>query len=127
MSGLRLYFVRERKFWTSCDMMSVMSEIDDYVLDSPIALTSAYDTLIGRFLAALLARQQYHPQLVEVYQPQIVQVSEGESPKSPSDSAEEWDDAQTMHQGTHVRMWHTTPLSQWRLNLLRESDSLEFQ
>ena len=73
--------------------MSVMREIEDYVLDSPIALTSSYDKLVEKLRAALLARQQYHPQLVEVYQPQIVQASGGERPRSPSDSAEEWDDA----------------------------------
>ena len=53
-------------------MMSVMREIEDYVLDSPIALTSSYDKLVEKLRAALLgvlARQQYHPQLVEVYQP----------------------------------------------------------
>ena len=70
-----------------------MSEIEDYVLDSPIALTSSYDKLVEILRAALLARQQYNPQLVEVYQPQIVQASGGEHPRSPSDSAEEWDDA----------------------------------
>ena len=72
MSELRLYVVRERKFWTvrtSCDILSVMREIEDYVLDSPIALNSPYDKLVEKNWAALLARQQYHPQLVEVYQP----------------------------------------------------------
>ena len=64
-------------------MMSVMREIEDYVYDSPIMLTSAYDKLVKTFRAALLARKHSHPQLVEVYQPQIVQVSEGESPESP--------------------------------------------
>ena len=93
----RLCIVRERSFWTSGDMMSVMREIEDYVLDSPIALTFAYDELIEKFRAAFLALQHFHPQLVEVYQPQIV--SEGESPKSPSDSAEEKDDAQTIIPG----------------------------
>ena len=90
MSELHLYVVRERKFWTDSDMMSVMREIEDYVLDRPIAKTSAYDKLVEKFQAALLALQHYHHQLVEVYQPQIVQleVSEGESPKSPSDSAD---------------------------------------
>ena len=64
-------------------MMSVMREIEDYVLDSPIALTSSYDKLVEKLRAALLARQQYHPQLVEVYQPQIVQTRGGERPRSP--------------------------------------------
>ena len=59
-------------------MMSVMHEIEDYVLDRPIAVTSAYDKLVEKFRAAFLARQHFQPQLVEVYQPQI-----GESPKSP--------------------------------------------
>ena len=34
--------------------MSVMREIEDYVLDSPI--TFAYDKLVEKFRAALLAR-----------------------------------------------------------------------
>ena len=73
--------------------MSIMREIKDYVLDSPFALTSVYYKLVEEFRAALLAQQQHHSQLVEVYQPQIMQLSKVESPKSPSDSAEEWDDA----------------------------------
>ena len=32
-----------------------MCEIEDYVLDSPIALTSVYDKLVGKIRAALLA------------------------------------------------------------------------
>ena len=58
-------------------MMSVMREIEDYVLDNPIKSTSAYDKLVEIFRAALAARQHPHPspQLVEVYQPLIVQVS----------------------------------------------------
>ena len=100
-----------------------MREIEEYFLDSPIALTSAYDKLVEKFWDALLARQNFQPQLVEVYQPQIV--SEGESPKSPSDSSKEWDDAQTILQGTYVRMWYTTPLSPWRPSLARESYSPE--
>ena len=51
MSELRLYVVRERRFWTDADMMSVMREIEDYVLDSPITLTSAYDKLVEKFRA----------------------------------------------------------------------------
>ena len=106
--------------------MSVMREIEDYVLDSPITLTSAYDKLVEKFLAALLAWQYSHPHLVGAYQPQIMQVSEGESPKSPSNPAEKWGDAQTIIQGTYVRMWHPTPLSLWRQSLARESDCPEF-
>ena len=70
--------------------MSVMREIEDYVLDCPTVpsrWTSAYEKLVEKFWAALLVRQHFQPQLVEVYQPQIVQVSKGESPKSHSDSA----------------------------------------
>ena len=62
-------------------------------MDNLIALTSSYDKLVEKLRAALLARQQYHPQLVEVYQPQTVQASGGERPWSPSDSAEEWEDS----------------------------------
>ena len=58
--------------------MSAMREIEDYVLDSPIALPSAYEKLVKKYLAALLARQHFQPQLVEVHQAQIM--SEGESP-----------------------------------------------
>ena len=42
MSELSLYVVRERRFCTYCNMMSVMHEIEDYVLDSPIATNSSY-------------------------------------------------------------------------------------
>ena len=75
------------------------------VPSGPITLTSAYAKLVEKFFAALLARQQYHFQLVEVYQLQIVQVpvSEGESPKL-IHSAKDWDDAQTICAGIHVRM-----------------------
>ena len=129
MSELHLYVVQGSNFWTFCYMMSVMHEIEDYVLDSPITLTMPTMTnklveniRTGRDGRArpcnrLQARQQYHLQLVELYQPHIVQVSERQSPKSPSDSTEEWDDAQTICAGTSVRMWHTTPLSPWRSNL----------
>ena len=71
--------------------MTIMREIEDHVLDSPIILTSAYDKLVEKFRTALLARQHFQPQLVQVYQPKIM--SEGELPKSPSDSANERDDA----------------------------------
>ena len=109
-----------------------MCKIEYYVNEtrdeSPIVITSAYDKLVEKFRAAHLAWQQYHPQLVKVYRPQIVQVSEGESPKSFSDSAAEWDDAQIILPCTYVRMWLTTPvtpLSLWWLNLSRKSDSPE--
>ena len=69
------------------NMMTVMRAIEDYVLDSPTSLTSGYDKLVEKFRAALLARQCSHPQLV--YQHQTVQVNDGGSPHSPSDSAEE--------------------------------------
>ena len=125
MSELCLNVVRDRVFWavTDADMMSVMSEIEDYVpksptiLDSPITLISTYDKLVEKFPSALLALQHYQPQLVEVCLHHIV--SEGVSPKSLSDSTEEWDDAQTIFQGTYVRMWYTTPLSPWLQNLPR--------
>ena len=66
MSELSLYVVREPKFWTSCDDLSAMREIKDYVLYSRIALTSSHDKLFKKIRAALLAWQQYHPQFVEV-------------------------------------------------------------
>ena len=75
MSELCLYLVQERGLLTSCNMnhmMSVLREIEDFVLDSPILLTSTCEKLVEKFRAALLARQKYHPQLVKVYQPQIV-------------------------------------------------------
>ena len=42
-------------------LMSVMREIEDYVLDShgPIALTSAYYKFVEKFRAALLAQQHF--------------------------------------------------------------------
>ena len=128
MSELRLYAVQERSFWTSCDMMSAMRDIEDYVLDRPITLTSAYDKLVEKFRVVLLALQRSHPQLelVEIYKTANRASEQIESPKSPSDSAEEWGDAQTIIPGTYVRMWHTTPLSPWRSSLARESDSPEF-
>ena len=42
-------------------MMSVMHKIEDYVLDSPIASTYAYDKLVEKFWAALLSWQHFHP------------------------------------------------------------------
>ena len=108
--------------------MSVMREIQDYVLDSPIALI--FEVLrqllpgqtVKKFRAAIPARQRSH--LQRVYQHQTVQVNEEESAQSRSDSAVEWDNAQTLVPGTNVRMWHTTPLSPWQpsLRLDRESD-----
>ena len=97
------------------------------VLESPITLISAYYKLVEKFRVVSLAWQHLRPQVgsVEVYQPQIVQVSEGESPKTPSDSAKEWGDAQTIISGTYVRMWHPNPLSPWQPSLARESDSPE--
>ena len=79
------------------------------------------DIVIEIKRAALLARQHSHTQLVEVFQLQIVQVSEKENPKCPSDSAEEWGDAQTIIQGRYVRMWkvNTIPLSPWQPSLAR--------
>ena len=99
-----------------------MREIEDYVLESPIALNSAYFELVEKFRAALLALQHFQPHLVEVYQPQIV--SEEESPKSPSDSA---DDAQNILLGTYIRIWHITRLSPWRQCLARKSFSPELR
>ena len=75
MSEHRLYVVQQRSFWTSGDMMSVIREIEDYVLDSPIMLTSAHVKLVEKFRVVLLALYLFHPQLVEVYQPPFVQVS----------------------------------------------------
>ena len=98
MSELHLYPVQKRECWTHTNMISVMREIENYVLNSSIALTSAYDKLVEKLRAELLAWQHVKPQLIQVYQPQIV--SQGESPKSPSDSAKEWDDAQTILPGT---------------------------
>ena len=53
--------------------------------------------LVEKLWAALLAWQHFQPQLqvVEVYQPQIV--SEGESPESPSDSADSAQRSEMMH------------------------------
>ena len=45
MSELHLYPVQERECWTHTNMISVMREIENYVLNSSIALTSAYDKL----------------------------------------------------------------------------------
>ena len=72
-------------------MMSVMQlqlmrEIEDYVLNSLITLTSANDNLVEKFRATLLARQISHPQYFEVYQSQLAR--EGMSPRPPSDSCE---------------------------------------
>ena len=40
-------------FKTVSDMMSVMREMEDNVLDSPITLTSANNKLVEKFRAAL--------------------------------------------------------------------------
>ena len=46
MSEPRLCVVRERRFGASCYMMSVMREMEDYVLNIPILLPSAYEKLV---------------------------------------------------------------------------------
>ena len=40
MSELSLNVVQERSFWTSCGIMSVMREIEDYVLDTESTVPS---------------------------------------------------------------------------------------
>ena len=42
---LRVYAVRERKCWTETEILHVLKEIEDYALDSPLPLFSAYDKL----------------------------------------------------------------------------------
>ena len=49
---LRVYAVRERKCWTKTD---VLKEVEDYALDSPLPLFSAYDKLAEKLRAALEA------------------------------------------------------------------------
>ena len=118
MSELRLYAVQQDELCRHTNMtrMSVMREIEDYVLDRPLTLTSAYYKKMSAACS--------HPQLVN--QHQTMQVDEAESPQSPSDSAEEWVDAPTLLPGTYVRMWLSTPLCPWLQGLHRESDSQEF-
>ena len=53
---LRVYAVRERKCWTKTEILDVLKEVEDYALDSPLPLFSAYDKLAEKLLAALEAR-----------------------------------------------------------------------
>ena len=64
--------VRERKCWTETEILDVLKEVEDYVLDSPLPIFSAYDKLSEKFRAALEARISYRHLLV--------QVSEGDRP-----------------------------------------------
>ena len=66
-------------------MLSVMHEIEDYVLDSPIALFSAYDKTRRKI---------------------------PRGPKSHSDFAEVWDDAQTRR--SNVAHYPTEYVAQWQ-------------
>ena len=100
-----------------------MREFEDYVLDSPITLTSAYDNHVEKFRAALLARQISHPRLVEFYQSKLA--NNGVCPQSPSHFSQEWDDAPKILPGGYIRMWYNTPLSPCQPTLSRESDSPE--
>ena len=69
---LRVYAVRERKCWTETEILDVLKEAQDYALDSPLPLFSAYDKLAEKFRTALEARISYRHLLV--------QVSEGDHP-----------------------------------------------
>ena len=56
---LRVYAVRERKCWTETEILDVLKEVEDYALDSPIPLFSAYDKLAEKIRTALEARISY--------------------------------------------------------------------
>ena len=53
---LRVYAVRERKCWTKTEILDVLKEVEDYALDSPLPLFSAYDKLAEKLRAALEER-----------------------------------------------------------------------
>ena len=130
---LRVYAVRERKCWTETEILDVLKEVEDYALDSPLPLFSAYDKVAEKFRTALEARISYRHLLV--------QVSEGDRP--PKDTSEEeieeWNASAVIipsvdpGYGTYVRMWKPIPAPwpgspgspvAWCLS--RESDSPEF-
>ena len=130
---LRVYAVRERKCWTETEILDVLKEVEDYALDSPLPLFSAYDKVAEKFRTALEARIRYRHLLV--------QVSEGDRP--PKDTSEEeieeWNASAVIvpsvdpGYGTYVRMWNPIP-APWPGSpgspvvwcLSRESDSPEF-
>ena len=59
-------YVRERKCWTETEILDVLKEVEDYALDSPLPLFSAYDKLAEKFRTSLEARISYRHLLVQV-------------------------------------------------------------
>ena len=102
---LRVYDVRERKFWTETKTLDVLKEVEDYALDIPLPLFSAYNKLAKKFRAALEASHL------------LVQVGKGDRP--PKDTSEEeieeWNALAVIipsvdpGYGTYVRMWKPIP------------------
>ena len=107
-------------------MMSVMREIEEYVLNSPIKITSAYDKLVENFRSALPARQRSHPQ--------STLNRAGGRRREPSVSfrllrgVDQWANATPEHIHSNVAYYPTESVDgHWLPRFHRESDSQEFR